>query len=664
MNEAANEQAAPAGLHIGQPVRDMYQNYGYIFKIEQETGNIFTLGGKGGMHRVSQRVHIVFTGENPHISEVTEDQAERYAGWHGHTERAATITELTGYVEAAKQHREQSQRAALVAREAHTVAQAAFQVEAAKRLPANAKAVIIAELHEDKSDSQSDYWGSTISRKLILGFSTHTRDLFPEMRKAARNAPETADLADAPESFEHREKYSMGGGFYLGSSRHSGWQIRKTSIGTRGAASIPMGEWRTEAPAPVAVIEPAALPGTAGFTIEEHTHTKKGFQMFIVVLADRVERAEYDRLLNAARDAGGWYTRAWGTTPGGFAFKTAERAQEFASANISGTPDSTPPPERAAVPVAKPAPAVGEKLRALADGIQKDIDSKLADRETNTAKRMGQAMSARMDGYRWERTQAALRALADLHDAGTCPPELCRFTSKAAVHSHMAAEMMDVQNGFHSYRVESSPLKPYLSDSDTLALWALLDKRDPEQEQADKLRLALHAVRNSQIPGYFPTPPLVVAQMLDAADIQVNHLVLEPSAGDGAIAAAIPECLAVIVIERNYSLVEVLRLRGFEASPGDFMEIAPTPRYDRVVMNPPFENQQDVKHVMHAFKFLKPGGRLVAIMSPSWQTRQDATAVNFRAWLSVHDGEVVALPDGSFKESGTGVSTVMVTINN
>ena len=32
-------------------------------------------------------------------------------------------------------------------------------------------------------------------------------------------------------------------------------------------------------------------------------------------------------------------------------------------------------------------------------------------------------------------------------------------------------------------------------------------------------------------------------------------------------------------------------------------------------MNPPFENGRDIDHVTHALSLLKPGGRLVAIMS-------------------------------------------------
>lgn len=96
----------------------------------------------------------------------------------------------------------------------------------------NAKAMIVAELHEDMSDSQSDYFASRKVKILILALSDHTRDVFSEMRKAAANAPETAHLVNAPKDAEHREKYSMGAGYYLmnSESTHEGWRVRKWDI--------------------------------------------------------------------------------------------------------------------------------------------------------------------------------------------------------------------------------------------------------------------------------------------------------------------------------------------------------------------------------------------------------------------------------------------------
>ncbi|EGK02596.1 hypothetical protein [Dysgonomonas gadei] len=103
----------------------------------------------------------------------------------------------------------------------------------AEILPENTLGVIVARLKQDESDSQSDYFASRTTRTVILGFSTHKRDIFSEMRKHASNFEETAYLAEYNADYEHREKYSMGAGYYLGESKYSGWIIEKVSMYSR-----------------------------------------------------------------------------------------------------------------------------------------------------------------------------------------------------------------------------------------------------------------------------------------------------------------------------------------------------------------------------------------------------------------------------------------------
>lgn len=103
----------------------------------------------------------------------------------------------------------------------------------AEILPENALGVIVARLKQDESDSQTDYFASRTTRTVILGFSTHKRDIFSEMRKHASNFEETAYLAEYNEDYEHREKYSMGAGYYLGESKYHGWIIEKVSMYSR-----------------------------------------------------------------------------------------------------------------------------------------------------------------------------------------------------------------------------------------------------------------------------------------------------------------------------------------------------------------------------------------------------------------------------------------------
>lgn len=153
----------------------------------------------------------------------------------------------------------------------------------------------------------------------------------------------------------------------------------------------------------------------------------------------------------------------------------------------------------------------------------------------------------------------------------------------------------------------------------------------------------------------FLTPPAVADLVVDLADIRIGMKVLEPSAGEGALATRAAAAGAEVV---TYELRDITGV-----PPTDFLTVSPAAIYDRVVMNPPFSRQQDMVHVTHAWEFVKPGGRLVAIMSPAFQFRQSSKAAAFRSLLDSVDHEITPLPDGSFRESGTNVSTVIVTMD-
>ena len=98
--------------------------------------------------------------------------------------------------------------------------------------------------------------------------------------------------------------------------------------------------------------------------------------------------------------------------------------------------------------------------------------------------------------------------------------------------------------------------------------------------------------------------------------------------------------------------------------PTDFLSVEPMPGYKlhAIVMNPPFTRSQDIAHVLHAYKFLAPGGKLVAIMSPGHTFRQDKKATEFRDWLGNLTHTVTALPAGTFKAAGTMVSSVLLCV--
>ena len=574
--------------------------------------------------------------------------------------------EIPARLAAAMAAQDQAQKKAIAERDEAARLESEFRAEARAHVPEWAKAAIIASLEEDDSDSMTDYFNAKTVRRVIIGFSRHCRDLFPELRKAARLFPETAALADAPADAEHREKYSMGGGYFLkkGGRYSSGWKVQKETLYS-GADSLRRAEW-FEAPAPISA-GGSDSPISAGATIEKHTHTKRGFDMWLVILAERVERDEFERLRDAAKALGGWYSRPWGKTPGGFAFKDEATARGFAGApDEAAAHDDAPRITTPAAAGASKGAAVAAKLRAMADGMQKEIDGKFADRLANTPKRQRQAQSARMEGEHLKRAQTAMRALADRHDAGTVPDALRGVTTKTALID-LARSEIEHKGGYYDAGRDTG--KPRYDTPQALALWGLLEPASAEDRAAEELRRKIEALQFAKIPGYFPTPRAVVLQMIEAARLPDEPCsICEPSAGAGAILDCLREAAPRgprFIWERNSTLRQILEAKGF-ALYGDDFTAGPEsnlPPVDRVLMNPPFENGQDIDHVRRAFSMLRAGGRLVAIMSPGAFYRSDAKARAFRDWFDDLGGECNHFPAGAFKESGTDVATVLVVID-
>lgn len=165
----------------------------------------------------------------------------------------------------------------------------------------------------------------------------------------------------------------------------------------------------------------------------------------------------------------------------------------------------------------------------------------------------------------------------------------------------------------------------------------------------------------------FYTPKEVARELVDYADIRYGHDVLEPSCGEGAIAweISITECKSLCCVEVNPEAAKLVEdTFGIPVKVADFLTIEPKPAFDRIVMNPPFSRSQDVKHIMHAFKFLRPGGVLIAILSPSFEFRTDKIHVEFNELLKNHGEVLQDLPEGTFKESGTNIRTVVIKLMN
>lgn len=187
-------------------------------------------------------------------------------------------------------------------------------------------------------------------------------------------------------------------------------------------------------------------------------------------------------------------------------------------------------------------------------------------------------------------------------------------------------------------------------------------------KEADKVKLLERSLIGKNVGfDFFPTPKATAEEMVDKADIQEGMDVLEPSAGNGNIAEAIKDVgVNPDVAERSSSLREVLEAKGFNLVAQDFLDMKDK-LYDRIIMNPPFSNSQDIDHVRHAYGLLKPDGRIVAIMGEGAFFRNDKKATEFREWLDSIGGTSEKLEEGTFTDKSliatTGVNARMVVID-
>lgn len=203
----------------------------------------------------------------------------------------------------------------------------------------------------------------------------------------------------------------------------------------------------------------------------------------------------------------------------------------------------------------------------------------------------------------------------------------------------------------------------------------------PKKPESDQPFEALkEAVKNGvqvvSAPQLFPTPKTLADRMAEIAFDGAGYCVqicpemnkicrvLEPSAGTGALIQAVSEHAKtpgnfghyeLVAVEVNPQLAKATESRllrfGDKMIQGDFLERnGDLGKFDRILMNPPFENGSDIKHIKHAMTFLNPGGRLVAICANGPRQREQLMPLA-EIWED--------LPEGSFSEQGTNVRTAL-----
>lgn len=180
----------------------------------------------------------------------------------------------------------------------------------------------------------------------------------------------------------------------------------------------------------------------------------------------------------------------------------------------------------------------------------------------------------------------------------------------------------------------------------------------------DSLKGGVKAVSAEQL---FPTPAEIAKRMAELAEVEPGMTVLEPSAGTGNLIKALRgvygDTFELTAVEYNHNLCEVLRrleTEPFHLIEDNFLEYQQpgdqtytSKQFDRVVMNPPFKNAEDIKHINHALGLVKPGGVLVALCANG--PRQNVAFKDVAEYWE-------PLPEGSFEAQGTGVNVALMVI--
>ena len=173
---------------------------------------------------------------------------------------------------------------------------------------------------------------------------------------------------------------------------------------------------------------------------------------------------------------------------------------------------------------------------------------------------------------------------------------------------------------------------------------------------------------------FFPTPRELAARVVKRVHAS-GCSVLEPSAGRGSL---VLECLRlssptrIAMVELNPDNIPYLKSIPAEGKDlfvhcADFLSLIPATapiglraQFDRVIMNPPFNKGQDLKHIAHAVThWLKPGGQLFALMLPH---EDDAISQALGAADDLCSWTTEDIDAGAFKQSGTNIRTSLLLL--
>lgn len=164
---------------------------------------------------------------------------------------------------------------------------------------------------------------------------------------------------------------------------------------------------------------------------------------------------------------------------------------------------------------------------------------------------------------------------------------------------------------------------------------------------------------------FFATPDWIADLAASKfSSLSADMRILEPSAGRGSLVKAIRRCCPDAVVDcfelmpENVPFLE--KVEGARIIGTDFNDCYG--KYDRIIANPPFSNNQDIDHVYMMYDHLEMDGEMAVIVSRHYKFACDRKSQYFRKWLEDRGAVVQDIAGGEFKESGTTIPTALLFI--
>ena len=165
---------------------------------------------------------------------------------------------------------------------------------------------------------------------------------------------------------------------------------------------------------------------------------------------------------------------------------------------------------------------------------------------------------------------------------------------------------------------------------------------------------------------FFATPSDSADLMVAKLEIQPYEKILEPSAGNGALINAVLRLHSDITIDcyelnpLNRKVLE--KMANVNVLGDDFTKRLDDEEYDVIIANPPFSKNQDIIHLMKMWDNLRYGGRIACITNTHWMFANDTKSTEFRDWILGKYTFQHEFPNGTFKESGTDIATILLIL--